>query len=315
MRQKRPHSSDTSGATVPTAPARGRAGALLTVLLAVACAALVFQYAELLLSPWTSMVVSDQLRVGFAVDSALLVLALAIVLGSRGGVRGAKKPPRVAPSADTQDEQLDRLDEVHADVRVLQAQIHSLEEALAQQEDSRAPEPEAETRPEPEPVAANESAIRDEVTREVLHRVRCTVRGLGVRNEGDPVAADILARVEAAVDRLAATGLFERPTLSEPDHTLPLPQGVAVPQAVETTPLARTTPRAETAAAPPPAPVPAPPAAHMPLEVPDDESVESPVAPAAVAADEPEVVLPVPPSPPAPQAHRGRRWRRRSTAA
>lgn len=323
MRQKRSQSSDTPGTTAPAAPRRGRSGALLTVLLAAACGALVFTYAEQLVSPLTSLVLTERLRLGLALDSALLVVALVVIVASVRSARRAKKSARAAAAvaiegplegsldetqAEPLAEHMDALAEVHSDVRVLQAQIRSLEEALTQQEATRIAEAESVPEPEPEPVA--DQATREEVTREVLHRVRCTVRGLGVRMEGDPVAADILARVDAAVDRLAATGLFERPTLSEPDHTLPLPDGVAVPQ-VESAPVE--TVQVETAPVETVAPMSSTPAMRMPLEVPDEEPVVT--TPAAVAADEPEVVLPVPPSPPAPEVHRGRRWLRRSTAA
>lgn len=340
MRQKRSQSSDTPGTTAPAAPKkRRRSGALLTLLFAAACGALAFTYAEELVRPWTSLVLTERLRMGLAVDTALLVVALVVIVASARSSRRAKKAAKATamaariasavavepPLDEGSAEHMEALAEVHSDVRVLQAQIRSLEEALAQQEAARAaeaepvtlPEPEAQTepQPEPEPEPAADQTTRDDVTREVLHRVRCTIRGLGVRMDGDPVAADILARVDAAVERLAATGLFERPTLSEPDHTLPLPQGFAVPEAFEATPVETAPvetaqveePVATTAAAP------AAPAMRMPLEVPDEEpAVETP---AAVTADETEVVLPVPPSPPAPEVHRGRRWLRRSTAA
>lgn len=329
MRQKRSQSSDTPGTTAPAAATRGRGGPLLTVLLAAACGALVFTYAEQLVRPWTSLVLTERLRLGFALDSALLVVALVVVVASARSARRARKSVMAAAvplegsldeaPAESMAEGMGALAEVHSDVRVLQAQIRSLEEALSQQEATRiaeaetVPEPEALTEPERDPVA--DQATRDEVTREVLHRVRCTVRGLGVRMEGDPVAVDILARVDAAVDRLAATGLFERPTLSEPDHTLPLLDGVAVPQAFESSPIVDAV-QVETTPVETVAPMASTPAMRMPLEVPDEEPVEPAVTtPAAAAADEPEVVLPVPPSPPAPEVHRGRRWLRRSTAA
>ena len=95
-------------------------------------------------------------------------------------------------------------------VRVLQAQIRSLEEALFRQ--AAAEGHSAEPQPE-----IPRAASKDEVTREVLARVRHTIRGLGARMDGDPAAADVLARVEAAVARLAETGFFVRPALSEPD--------------------------------------------------------------------------------------------------
>lgn len=336
MRQKRSHSSDTPGTTAPAAPPRSRSGALLTVLLAAACGALVFTYAEELARPWTSLVLTERLRLGLAVDSALLVVALVVIVASARSARRARRAkiaariaeavpgqaPLEGPVDEGSAEHMEVLAEVHSDVRVLQAQIRSLEEALAQQEIARAAEAEPvtvaepETRVEPEPQPATDRATRDEVTREVLHRVRCTVRGLGVRMDGDPVAADILARVDAAVERLAATGLFERPTLSEPDHTLHLPQGVAGAQAFESAPVEAAAPVETAPVETPPAPsapAPAAPAMRMPFEVPDEEPVVA--TPAALAADEPEVVLPVPPSPPAPEVHRGRRWLRRSTAA
>ena len=323
MRQKRSHSSDTPGATAPAAPARGRSGALLTVLLAAACGALAFTYAQPLVRPWTSLVLTERLRLGLAVDAALLVVALVVVVASVRGARRTTKSaraaaavpsvePLAAPLDEATSEHMEVLAEVHSDVRVLQAQIRSLEEALAQQEAARnaevepVPEPQAEVEPEP----AADQTTRDEVTREVLHRVRCTVRGLGVRMEGDPVAADILARVDAAVERLAATGLFERPMLSEPDHTLRLPEGMPVPQAFEEAPVESVT----VGSAPAPSThAPAAPAMRLPLEVPDVEPAVP--TPPALAADEPEIVLPVQPSPPAPEVHRGRRWLRRTPAA
>ncbi len=96
-------------------------------------------------------------------------------------------------------------------IRSLKAQIRSLEESLFRQSAKEA----GPAQPLPE---VHGAATRDEVTREVLERVRTTIRGLRVRMDGDPGAAEVLARVDAAVARLAETGFYLRPALPETGH-------------------------------------------------------------------------------------------------
>jgi hypothetical protein len=209
-------------------------------------------------------------------------------------------------------------------VRVLQAQIRSLEEALFRQSA-------AEAHPvEPQPELPR-AATRDEVTREVLTRVRHTIRGLGVRMDGDPAAADVLARVEAAVDRLAETGFFVRPTLTEPDleslsstdepteprdpltderadeFQAPAENWGSAEAVVVSTEVAGEFAASRTATA---VIDDRPLAERLAAEV----VLEEPESPEPVA-EQADVVLPVPAGPPAPTVHRGRRWRRGTPAA
>ena len=240
---------------------------------------------------------------------------------------GSDTPVVDAPVEDTPDAD----GNTNPTVRVLQAQIRSLEEALFRQAA-------AEGHPAETQAEIPRAASKDEVTREVLTRVRHTIRGLGARMDGDPAAADVLARVEAAVARLAETGFFVRPALSEPDTNFASTDALTAPgehqivePAVELTGepsdqsqapaeiwesaegFAVSTEVAAEFAAPRTATAVID---HRPLAellaaegVLEEAEIQDPVI------DQADVVLPVPAGPPAPVVQRSRRWRRGTPGA
>ena len=240
---------------------------------------------------------------------------------------GSDTPVVDAPVEDTPDAD----GNTNPTVRVLQAQIRSLEEALFRQAA-------AEGHPAETQAEIPRAASKDEVTREVLTRVRHTIRGLGARMDGDPAAADVLARVEAAVARLAETGFFVRPALSEPDTNFASTDALTAPgehqivePAVELTDepsdqsqapaeiwesaegFAVSTEVAAEFAAPRTATAVID---HRPLAellaaegVLEEAEIQDPVI------DQADVVLPVPAGPPAPVVQRSRRWRRGTPGA
>lgn len=171
------------------------------------------------------------------------------------------------------------------DVRVLQTQIRTLEEAL-EQETARVREP-----------AFNPDEIRDEAVAELHSRIRSTVRGLAVRMEDDPTALEVMARVEAAVERLVVPATsFVRPTLTISRQVAMLPTE-APPAALDPV---RATPVEE--------PVPGEAISEVPsAEMPHPQAPYA--APVLVAPLVDEVVLPIPARTPSPEVRRGRRWR------
>jgi hypothetical protein len=185
------------------------------------------------------------------------------------------------------------------DVRVLRAQIRTLEEALEE-----ALEEEMLLVHEPAlPVESVRSVVGDEAVEELRRRIRSTVRGLSARMQDDATAIHVLARVEAAVDRLMVPVVpFVRPTLTVAHQVAMLPTEVApaILSPVRQLAIEEAVP-------------------HVAIpDVPNTQtpSFESPYA--APVLDTPldadEVVLPIPARTPSPEIRRGRRWLRRSAA-
>lgn len=242
------------------------------------------------LAPRWSPVAASELPPPVLAAGACLVFFLAIVLVVTS--RRLGRDTQQTPSA-LEDPQVVAVDAADAeevtDLRVLHAQIRTLEEAL-EQETALAREP-----------AFTPEMINDAV--EELHlRVRATVRGLAVRMENDPAAVHVLARVDAAVNRLMApTAPFVRPTLTVACQVAMLPTEVP-PAALN--PVHRIA--VEEAV----------PEVVMPEVVNPEVVTAEPLYAAPVLAtplDE-EVVLPIPPRTPSPEIRRGRRWLRRSAA-
>jgi hypothetical protein len=183
------------------------------------------------------------------------------------------------------------------EVRTLRVQVRTLEAALAALAEEKAAEivPEEESVPEqgvdpqaghPGPEAVE--PLPDEVMNKCVDRVRLSLHGLVDRIGGDEAALLVLARVDAAVARLATTPAIQRPALA--------PAPSAVPAAA---PGAASPAAASSAAFPATGPVPATPQAAQP-----------PVPP---VNGDPDRVLPIP-APSAPTPSQGRRWFRRSAA-
>lgn len=233
-----------------------------------------------------------------AVGGLVLLLTPSIASAYRLGHAGAGLEG-AANSTAPADEDAAAVAPELAQLRALQAHVRCLEEAL-----------ELETHRVTELRALLDTG-HGEAVGEGMRRVRSTVRGLARRTEGDAVATEVLARVEAALDRLSTAHAFARPVLTRAGATT-------------------------TGSAPSPGqllmhghhPDPGPPAATA--EVPGEllpsgvadvgvEGLESHHAderhPGA-GAPEREVVLPVPPreDPEAGLGQRGRRWFRRHAA-
>jgi hypothetical protein len=164
------------------------------------------------------------------------------------------------------------------------ARIRSLELALEQAKTAAA------AAADRVPVSAVDEA-RQHAVEQSLQRIRATVRGLGVRTGENPVAADVLARVVAAVDRLVAAEDLARPALPEPGD-------------VPVDALGAVAGNAEPASSDPAeaAPSAGPTGGRTPVA-----GAVSTAAWSTPDGEEREVVLPVPAPPRAPQGRRGRR--------
>lgn len=265
-------------------------GAALLALASAAFGGLVLAWGDALLPRWSPVAASELAPPVLAAGGGT-VFFLAVVLVATS--RRLRRPRQQTLSAvgDLQVAAGEAADaEEVTDVRVLHAQIRTLEEALEQ-----------ETALVREPTFAPET-IRDEAIEELHRRIRSTVRGLAARMEDDPTAVHVLGRVEAAVNRLMApTVRFVRPTLTVARQVAMLPTEV-VPAALN--------PVRESAVEE------AAPKVAIP-EIPDTEmpNPETPYAAPVLATplDE-EVVLPIPARTPSPEIRRGRRWLRPSAA-
>lgn len=265
-------------------------GAAFIALASAAFGGLVLAWGDPLLPRW-SPVAASELAPPVLAAGAGMVFFLAVVLvvtSRRLRLRKQQTPSAVGDLQVAAGEAADA--EEVTDVRVLHAQIRTLEEAL-EQETALAREP-----------AFTPETIRDEAVEELHLRIRSTVRGLAVRMEDDPTAVHVLARVEAAVNRLMApTAPFVRPTLTTARQVAMLPTEV---------PPAALNPVREIAVeeAVPEIAIPEVPNTEMP-------NPETPYAAPRLATplDE-EMVLPIPARTPSPEIRHGRRWLRRSAA-
>lgn len=265
-------------------------GVAFVALASAAFGGLVLAWGDPLLPRW-SPVAASELAPPVLAAGAGMVFFLAVVLVAT--LRRLKRRRQQTSSAvgDLQVAAGEAADtEEVTDVRVLHALIRTLEEAL-EQETTFVREP-----------AFTPETIRDEAVAELHRRIRSTVRGLAVRMEDDPTAVHVLARVEAAVNRLMApTTLFVRPTLTAARQVAMLP--IEVPPAA-------LNPVLEIA-------VEEGPPAIASREVPNTEmpNPETPYAAPVLATplDE-EAVPPVPARTPSPEIRRGHRWLPRSAA-
>lgn len=259
------------------------------VLASAAFGGLVLVWGDPWLPPSSPVTVSELAQPVLAAGAGVIfLLALVLVASSRWLRRRRKQAPAAVGELEAVAGEGADAEDV-TDVRVLHAQIRALEEALEQ-----------ETALVREPVLTPEE-IRDEAVAEFHRRIRATVRGLAARMEDDPTAVHVLARVEAAVNRLMVPDApFVRPTLT-------VARQVAIP------------------------PTEAPAALNPVGELTVEEAVsevairevaaterprpETPYAAPVLAPPlEEEVVLPIPPRTTSPEIQRGRRWRRRGAA-
>jgi hypothetical protein len=227
--------------------------------------------------------------------AGMVILLVAALVATSGWLRRRKQrtladvgDPQVAAGGGGDIEDV-------IDVRVLRAQIRTLEEAL-EEEMLLVHEPAL-------PVESVRSVVGDEAVEELRRRIRSTVRGLSARMQDDATAIHVLARVEAAVDRLMVPVVpFVRPTLTVAHQVAMLPTEVApaILSPVRQLAIEEAVP-------------------HVAIpDVPNKQtpSFESPYA--APVLDTPpdadEVVLPIPARTPSPEIRRGRRWPRRSAA-
>lgn len=149
-----------------------------------------------------------------AVGLALLVGGLAVLL-TRGlsqaqrREQGGRLRPDEPAAVDTEgagDEEEPPPDP--ADLRMLRAHVRSLEQAL-----------ELESRR----VAELRALLDGGHPRgdDGLQQVRATIRGLARRTAGDAVAAEVLERLEAGLQRLSAPPAFARPVLTRAPTAIP----------------------------------------------------------------------------------------------
>lgn len=225
---------------------------------------------------WAAFVSSPELALAAGASVSFFLAVLLVAISRHLGRRKQQTPSAVV------DLQVDTgpataVEEV-TDVRVLHAHIRILEEAL-EQETALVREP----APTPE-------AIRKEAVDELHRRIRSTVHGLGVRMEDDPAAVLVLARVEAAVNRLMPPAAqFVRPTLTVARHVERLPTEVPSADPVRQFAGEDAVPEVPNPTVPPAAPSPATPVGE-------------------------EAVLPIPARTPSPEIRRGRRWLHGSAA-
>lgn len=291
--------------------ARSRAGIWVAteLLLIVLATALALALHAVLPRSWSAWDTVPPQAVGLALVVGGLVLLLTRGLASAQRREQGEPDPadRAAGDPPGADEPTPP-DPDPAQLRTLQAHVRSLEQAL-----------ELETHRVAELRALLESGQPDsghpESAGEDLHRVRATVRGLARRTAGDAVATEVLARVEAALERLSAPSAFARPVLTRAGTTtigtVPSPGELLMHDH-------HPEPGRGTAAAE----VPTGSAPTGPLED-EPEGLEL-LGPHHAADDhhpgagapEREVVLPVPPRevPEASSGQRGRRWFRRHAA-
>ena len=274
--------------------------------------------------------------------AALLVALLALVGLALRARRRAAREAALVDAVDAVDEAGEPVevtteeDDRRTEVRVLRAQVRTLEQALQEAMYNAATIAAAErlgradllelVRPVESVATAGGDAAEDpaDVVEEAAdalasyqRQVLLAVRAVELRTAAGDDARHAVSRVAAAIARLDAADVFARPVLAAvarpadqaPQASALVPSVPTAVAAIATAPEPEVAPRTEAESAPLPA---AEPIESGPIEARPTESEPTEPVPAEPAA-EVELVLPVPP-PATAESRRTRRWLRRTAA-